>query len=384
MNDKNQQGTNFIWTKNRIIAAIGVVVCLALIIGYAASTRFWDHGTSGGDNNTNTSNRNDRGVTYTPEPDLDYSECVSMTDYAQVELDMAVTEADLEEAREELVSKYASYEQNAGVILADQQVHVTYTVSVDDKEIKEYGDSKFAYIGQGEVFAGADLELIKKNTGETQSVSIDIPEGFTGDDRLDGKRAVIQITGDYICGNLLAMPTYDDAFVKQYTEYKNTAKCDAALEKKLAKTKWQNRGQEAFDVYVAMSDILEIPDELRSIVTEDILGNNEQEARAAGVDLATFYNNHGYTDQAAYQESDLDDLLEDRAGQYMLGRTLMNREELSYTQQQYDRAALQQYMQSYGYASFEGFKMSHSGLITRNAYVVAAQDWMAEHCKFTK
>ena len=180
------------------------------------------------------------------------------------------------------------------------------------------------------------------------------------------------------------MPTYDDAFVKQYTEYKNTAKCDEALEKQLAKTKWQNRGEEAFEVYVAMSDILKIPDELRSIVTEDILGNNEQEARAAGVDLATFYNNHGYADQAAYRESDLGDLLEERAGQYMLGRTLMNREELSYTQQQYDRAALQQYMKSYGFASLEGFKMSHSGLITRNAYVVAAQDWMAAHCKFTK
>lgn len=141
---------------------------------------------------------------------------ITLGDYKNVSISVEVSDADVEEEINDLLSEEV-YEQCEGTASADDIVNINFQAYLDGKPVEdEYVEDLEMALGEEEYFAEFDKEIVGMNTGETKTIEVNVPKDY-GYEEIDGKTVQYEVTLNYICGDPVT-PELNDDFVTSYSE----------------------------------------------------------------------------------------------------------------------------------------------------------------------
>ena len=148
----------------------------------------------------------------------DYEEngYITLGDYKNVSLSVEVSDADVEEEINDILSEEV-YEKKEGTAAADDIVNIDFQAYLDGKPVEdEYVEDLEMQLGEIEYFEEFDTGIVGMNTGDTKSIEVAVPQDY-GYEEIDGKTVQYEVTLNYICGDLV-QPELTDEFVTEYSE----------------------------------------------------------------------------------------------------------------------------------------------------------------------
>ncbi len=165
----------------------------------------------------------------------DMSEYIELGQYTgfEVQMDLEVTEEEIQEEIDYMLESAADYEQiTEGEIVSGSTINIDFSGVLDgETEAFEGGtDSDYTLkIGSHSMIDTFEEQLVGHKPGETVNVGATFPEDYGVED-LNGKLANFTVTINYICGEKI-IPEWNDAFVNEFTSgsYTNTADYESYL-----------------------------------------------------------------------------------------------------------------------------------------------------------
>lgn len=238
--------------------------------------------------------------TFTP---YDYSDRVTLGAYTglEIEVDSAdVTEKQMKEVKDAVIKAMTTQEKVTDRITADKDtVHIVYTGYLDGEAFEggSTGEKGTDYTIGGNYIKDLNDQLIGLECGKKYSLNCKFPDNY-GNDKLNGKETVFEVTVEYILGKDI-VPEYTDELVKEYSEgkYATIEAYEKAKKEELAKSNLAEQDQKwkaaLVTTIIENSKITELPaDRLEEIYT----------------DYYTYYKNM-YTQYATYFGMTYEDLL---------------------------------------------------------------------------
>lgn len=210
MSEKNSKKKKELSKKNRtiIISAVAGVVVIALCIGIYV----WK-------------NAGSYEVTVGAAHDYDEGNYIKLGDYKGLDIDVSVSDDDVEAEIESILEAEEVYEQKQGQPVNGDKVNIDYKAYVDGQFTDDYSESDETMdIGEDDFFPEFDTAVLGMNTGETKTVDVSFDPDY-GDELVDGKTVSFELTLNYICGNEMQAELSDN-FVTQYSEGECTSVAD--------------------------------------------------------------------------------------------------------------------------------------------------------------
>jgi len=220
---------------------------------------------------------------------------VELGEYKGIEVKKNTYEANDEEIENELKTMQ---ERNARVEVKaeDAVVENGNIATVDFKgyvdEVPFEGGEGFDYpleIGSGTFIDTFEEQLVGMKVGETKDVNVNFPEQYGRDD-LNGKPAKFVVTIKEIKAKEL--PTLDDEFAKEVSEFDTLEEMKADLKKKKEEEnslRSQREYEEAVIDAVCENATVEIPEVMVANETDNMLKDLEMRLKYQGLDLQTYY-----------------------------------------------------------------------------------------------
>ena len=115
---------------------------------------------------------------------VDYEEkgYIKLGKYKNISYSVEVTDEDVAEEIEYIL-------EDAGTAKEGDMVNIDYKCTVDGNVIDDYtSENEYTTLGDEDYFAEFDEQIPGMNTGESKTITIEIPEDY-GDELLDGKTA---------------------------------------------------------------------------------------------------------------------------------------------------------------------------------------------------
>ena len=181
-------------------------------------------------------------------------------EYEMDDLDVSREDID-DEIKDALEAAKTSKKLTSGVATEDCTANIDYSGSIDG--VKFDGGTAEGYdldLDNSTFIDGFAEGILGHSVGENFDIHVTFPKDYGND--LGGKEAVFNITLNYLSKDVL--PEYNDEFVKNNTEFKNTADYEADIEKRLKDQKKIEAEAEArsevFDEILDNSKVLEYPE----------------------------------------------------------------------------------------------------------------------------
>ena len=202
-----------------------------------------------------------------------------------------MTDEEIQEEVENRMYDYATYDPvtDRGIKEGDYAV-VNYTATMDGQKAEDYsGEDEDILVGEGNVFPELDKALIGMKTGEKKTVEVKLDEEFAAEDDIGKTISVEATVGEITIENL---PEYNEAFVKENTEYDSAKEYEAAIAEELKSNKEEEYKYAAIDeimgYLVENSEFNGYPKELYTKCEESYDSNNEYNASMFGMELEEY------------------------------------------------------------------------------------------------
>ena len=201
-NNSNKNNDNKKTRTIIISAAAGVVV-----IGICAGLAIWMNGNY----------RGGKDVTVAAAYDYEDGGYLTLGDYNGLEINVGVTDDDVDAEIESILETEETYEQKLGKPVSGDIVNIDYTAFADGQAIEDYSDKDdIVTVGDEDYYAEFDSALLEMTTGEIKNVDISFPADYD-DEIVAGKTVNFELKLNYICGNVIPTQLTDE-FVTKYSE----------------------------------------------------------------------------------------------------------------------------------------------------------------------
>ncbi len=265
-------------------------------------------------------------ISIVPGEPLDYEAkgYIKLGNYKGIDVSVAVTDADVTEEIDNIISDAEEYEHKEGTPVMGDMVNVDIKCSLDGAVLEDWTvEGDMVTIGDEDYFAEIDTALPTMKTGDTKSVTIAVPSDF-GDEVIDGKTLECELKLNYICGAEIK-PELTDEFVTNYTEGECTSVDDFdeyiknSLYKDnvdyLAETVWEKVTE---NVEVKKYNKVEVDN-----ASDETIKSYENFAEMSGVSTEELLDSFGMTME------DVDDVARETAVERMTAKTIAAKENLT-------------------------------------------------------
>ncbi len=288
----------------------------------------------------------------------DMSEYIELGQYTgfEVEMDVEVTDEEIQEEIQYLRENYAEYEQvMEGSVVSGSSVNIDYSgVLEGETEPFEGGkDTDFNItIGSHSFIDTFEEQLIGHTPGETFNVAATFPEDYGVED-LNGKLANFTVTINYICGDKV-VPEWTDEFVSKFTEggYESTEDYEAYLREYYSENKKEeaesNKTRQVLQDILDNANVIQYSqEEVDEYYNDCIEYYTTLASTYYGCTLAEFAQNMMGMDEEKFKED-----AKNAAYQYVVGNiallAIAYKEGISITEKEYNER-LEKMAEDYGY-----------------------------------
>lgn len=293
----------------------------------------------------------------------DFSKYVELGEYKGIELTKLS-----DEVSDEMVETKIQYNLNqtgekeqikTGTVKEGDTVNIAYEGKKDGVAFEGgTADSYDLTIGSGTFIEGFEEGLIGKSVGETVDLNLTFPEDYTSEE-LAGQDVVFTVTIHYICGDTIT-PELDDAWVaensqngsKTVAEYREEVR--NSLEESLKAQNQSELENAILTVLVNTSKISEYPKERVDEYKNQVDDSLEQSAKAYGMTKEQLIKSSYQMELEQYEEY-LEQLAKDAVAQEMIVNLIAQKENISYTQEEFDKK-VEEIAGECGFTSADEFK----------------------------
>lgn len=233
-----------------------------------------------------------------PYNPLDY---VTLGQYKDIEVESSVTEDDLQDALDSLITKGGEEVRiNEGTVKKGDFINFDYSGKIDGKLFDNgTAEAQYLRVGTGKMIDGFEDALIGMKVGEQKDAKMKFPEDY-GNFEVAGKDVVFTLKVNFIYKEA------DDALVAKLTEsqdkkYKTVEEYKEAQRKALEE---QNASQDlttALDKVEDSAKIKEVPKALLENVKSVQSKSLESQAAQSNMDVATMLSQYGMTEDSYYE-----------------------------------------------------------------------------------
>ena len=238
----------------------------------------------------------------------DYSKYVELCDYKGIEaskVSYQVTDEEVQEQVEENLYDYADYETITDrPVQKGDYVIVTYTATKNGEEVEDYsGEEEEILVGEEMIYPEVDEALVGMNLNESKTVDVVLTEDFAGTEDV-GDKLSVAVTVEDISKEIL--PEYNDAFLKENTDYKSTKEYEEAIKKKLENDKAKEykavTAEEVLDYVVQNSKFNGYSQDLYDECKESYDSMNEYNAAMFNMTLDEYNDFAGITEKVIQED----------------------------------------------------------------------------------
>lgn len=245
--------------------------------------------------------------------DVDYSDYVQLCEYKNLEVDKVVFDVSDDEVMEQIdmqMYEYAQYDDvtDRGIEMGDNVV-LDYQAKLEGIDSEDYsGEQEEILVGEGFFYPEVEEAIIGMKAGEKKKVELTLTEDFAeeGD---EGKKLSLDITIDEVTEEHL--PEYNDAFVKENTEYASVEEYNEATRKEIMESKEEeyksNAVSDIMEYVVNNSTFDGYPEELYTQCEEYFDDEMENSAAMYGMEVEELLELFGY-DEESKKESILENV----------------------------------------------------------------------------
>jgi len=311
-------------------------------------------------NDTNTQNSvSDTEAKATGIFDYDVNDYVTLGDYKGLSVRYpvpTVTEEGLEMEIEYLLNDNTEYKEvtDRGVQNGDY-VSIDFDGKIDGEAFDGGTDNGYEFtLGEGEFPEEFENNLIGKNAGETFTFTMTYPEDYS--EEIGGKEADFSVTINSV--EEVIVPEYNDAFIKEVTDYDTTAAYEEAAMEELmldARAGAENAsGEDALQLAVQNATINGYPQSLYDACYNSTIDEYQEYADMFGMELSEFM---GDEDEVA------EEVLE-WVNEILVSQAIAEKEGFEVTDDNYEEDA-ENLAFDYGYAELEEFVSDYGEVYVR-------------------
>ncbi|MCI9417513.1 MAG: trigger factor [Eubacterium sp.] len=282
--------------------------------------------------------------------DYDVNDYVKLGEYKKLAVRYPVpvlTEDDVQMEIEYLLDENTQYNEMTDRGAQDGDLlSITYTGTIDGKEFDGGSDSDYEFIlGDEEFFEDFEKNLIGKKAGETFSFKTIFPEDY--DEELNGQEAEFSVTMNSI--SEIVVPEYNDAFIKEVTDYDTVAAYEEGLQEELMVSA-QNEamataGEDALQMAIANAEITGYPQQLYDACYESTMQEYQEYADMIGIELSEFIDD----------DSSLEDEVLNWVNEILVSQAIAEKEGFEITDDNYSEDA-GKLAEEFGYTALEEFQ----------------------------
>lgn len=291
--------------------------------------------------------------------DYDVNDYVTLGEYKGLEVRYpvpTVSEDDIEMEIEYLLDENTQYNEitDRGAQNGDS-LNIDFTGTIDGEAFEDGSDENYEFIlGEGEFLEDFEKNLSGKKAGETFTFKMTYPEDY--DEELGGKEVEFSVTINSV--NEIIVPEYNDAFIKEVTDYDTVQDYEANLSEDLMASAQQDAmstaGEDALQTAVANAVINGYPQALYDACYDSTLKEYQEYADMFGMELSDFIED----------ESELNDEVLNWVNEILVSQAIAKQEGFEVTDDNYeaDGAKL---ASDYGYASLDEFTADYGEAYVR-------------------
>lgn len=243
-------------------------------------------------------------VTVKPEVELGEYKAVEVS-----KIEVNVTDEDVDKELQKVVDKNARL-----VTIDDREIQLDDTAVIDfegfidDVAFEGGKGTNFSLvIGSGQFIPGFEDQLIGVKAGSEVDVNVTFPENY-GKDELSGKPALFKVKVNEV--KVKELPTVDDEFAKDVSEFDTLVEYKDDLKKKLTESeehKAKHETEEAVIEKVVENAQVDIPEVMISKQIETLIRDFDMRLRYQGLDI------NKYMGMMGMDENTIKDQFKDRA-----------------------------------------------------------------------
>ncbi len=132
-------------------------------------------------------------------------------------------------------------------------------------------------------------------------------------------------------------PEYTDELVKENTDYNTVEEYNKYLKEKLAKENEQQKVEFVWTDYLELCEVKKYPKAIMSASEDEVLQGYYDAAALYGYSKEEIFTTFGYESEQAFIDSDLTDLAQDTAKEYLVAEAIADKEGIEYTSDEYKK-----------------------------------------------
>lgn len=316
--------------------------------------------------------------------DYNANECVKLGTYKGLTISLAPTEDDLQYEIDSLIEEHTEYEQKKGMAQEGDMVFAEFEGYIDGKKMDTTCGEDYVEIGSGLWVNGFEDAIIGMQCGQEKEFSVQIPDGYYGDEEIDGHTVDFKLTLKYICGESI-VPEYNDEFVRSISNYKTTKEYDAYLKKKLLDESEDEKLEYVWSEVMEASKVEKYPKTLLAASRKEVLQGYYNLADMQGMSHDEIFQSWGCEDEKDFVKTQLPDLEKDTAKEMLVAKAIAENEKLSYTTEDYEDLLKEEYENNSDvYDSKEAYEKENKNYLEKTALMNVVKEWLGEQTNYTK
>lgn len=316
--------------------------------------------------------------------DYNANECVKLGTYKGLTISLAPTEDDLQYEIDSLIEEHTEYEQKKGMAQEGDMVFAEFEGYIDGKKMDTTCGEDYVEIGSGLWVNGFEDAIIGMQCGQEKEFSVQIPDGYYGDEEIDGHTVDFKLTLKYICGESI-VPEYNDEFVRSISNYKTTKEYDAYLKKKLLDESEDEKLEYVWNEVMEASKVEKYPKTLLAASRKEVLQGYYNLADMQGMSHDEIFQSWGCEDEKDFVKTQLPDLEKDTAKEMLVAKAIAENEKLSYTTEDYEDLLKEEYENNSDvYDSKEAYEKENKNYLEKTALMNVVKEWLGEQTNYTK
>lgn len=230
------------------------------------------------------------------------SECVTVPDYKGIEVDVKVSEEDIQAEIDSKLNNYSTEKKiKKGKCKEGDRVSIDFVGKLDGKEFDNGSAEDYAItLGQSGFIDGFDDGVIGMKVGEKKDLNLKFPDDY-GKEELNGKDVVFTVTLNYISET--EIPELNEEFVTKNTEYKTVDEYKESIRQELLENNKKTAGQTAYGQVEEKAEVTTYPQSLIDTCTSQLDAYYRYSATQYGfTDFNTFLEQMQMTEDS-YKQS---------------------------------------------------------------------------------
>lgn len=303
-------------------------------------------------------------------------------DYNKLEISIAVSKEDIDAEIDSIIEQNVVYEQKSGNVADGDMIYANIVGYIDGKRVDDACTEDFVIIGSGDWLEGFEDALIGIKTGTTAEFTISVPNGSFGDKDIDGHDILYNVKVEYICGDSI-VPEYNDEFVQSISNYDTTEEYTAYIKEKLLEENNTDRADYAWTDVMDICKVKTYPEDMLEKAKDTVLQGYYDMAELYGCSDEEIFLEFGYTSKEEFMNGDLEELAKDTVKEQLLARAIASKENISYTQEEYDEVVEDEYYYYEDeYSSKEEYEKDNREELEDLALMNVVKKWMADNLNY--